>query len=65
MNLEKAFIKIRNNRKNITELYKTRDQYLDEFKNKPIRLHSSTIDSKSAFACFSAICKNQITIGRL
>ncbi len=50
--------------KNITELYKTRDQYLDEFKNKPIRLHSSTIDSKSAFACFSAICKNQITMGK-
>ncbi len=50
--------------KNIIELYKTRDQYIDNCKNKPIRLHASTINSKSAFACLSAISKNQITMGK-
>ena len=31
--------------------------------NQPIRLHSSTLDASSSFACISSILENRITMG--
>ena len=56
------------NRKNyndlITNIYDLRDSNDLEVKNSPIRLHSSTLDAPSTFACISAILENRITMGK-
>ena len=47
----------------LKRIYSIRDQNNSRKDNLPIRLHSSTLDASSAFACISAILENRITMG--
>ena len=47
----------------IKNIYELRNDNDLKVKNYPIRLHSSTLDAPSAFACVSAILENRITMG--
>lgn len=47
----------------LNKIYSIRDQNNSKKDNLPIRLHSSTLDASSAFACISAILENRITMG--
>ena len=46
----------------ILNIYKIKKE-VHRSDNEPIRLHSSTLDSSSAFACINAILENRITMG--
>ena len=47
----------------IKNIYELRNDNDSKLKNYPIRLHSSTLDAPSAFACLRAILENKITMG--
>ena len=49
----------------IRNIYKVRNEYESSLDDGSIRLHSSTLDYKSAFACLDAILKNKITMGQI
>ena len=51
--------------KDIRNIYQVRNEYESTIKGGAIRLHSSTLDYKSTFACLSAILKNKITMGQI
>ena len=46
----------------IQRIYQVKNETPDN-KDKPIRLHSSTLDASSAFACIKSILENRITMG--
>jgi len=50
---------------NIKSIYEIKNEYESSLKDDGIRLHSSTLDYKSTFACLNAILKNKITMGEL
>ena len=60
---EKFLTKLNNMKRDVKELYEIRDKDILK-QEKAVRLHSSTLDATSAFACFEAIAKNQITMGQ-
>ena len=60
---EKFNLKLSDLEKQIKEIYEVRDNYPIE--DNSIRLHSSTIDYKSTYACLRAILENKITMGNL
>lgn len=47
----------------LKKIYSIRDQNTKNKNDLPIRLHSSTLDASSSFACISAILENRITMG--
>ena len=47
----------------ISQIYEVRNKYKSTKKDNPIRLHSSTLDSASSFACINSILQNKITMG--
>ena len=60
---EKFLTKLNNIKGDIKELYEIRNKDISK-QIHAVRLHSSTLDAISAFACFEAIAKNQITMGQ-
>ena len=48
----------------IKNIYELKDENDLKLKDSPIRLHSSTLDASSAFACISSILENRITMGK-
>ena len=49
----------------LENIYAIRKQNEFDLKERSIRLHSSTLDYKSTFACMKAILENKITMGAL
>ncbi len=49
----------------LKEIYQIKEQYQSHGNDNSIRLHSSTLDYKSTFACTKAILENKITMGSL
>ena len=49
----------------LKNIYAIRKQNEFDLKERSIRLHSSTLDYKSTFACMKAILENKITMGAL
>ena len=49
----------------LKKIYSIRDCNKTTKDNLPVRLHSSTLDASSAFACISAILENRITMGEI
>ena len=49
----------------LENLYEIRNQNESDKKDRSIRLHSSTLDSHSTYACMRAILENKITMGSL
>ena len=56
-------IKLKELEQLIRGIYKVRDENEFKSKNSQIRLHSSTLDASSSFACISSILENKITMG--
>ncbi len=56
---------LKNLEKSIKDIYKIRNKYEASIEESSIRLHSSTLDYKSTYACLNAILKNKITMGEL
>lgn len=56
-------IKLKELERLIRGIYKVRDENEFKSKNSQIRLHSSTLDASSSFACISSILENKITMG--
>ena len=54
--------KIEELQKLIINIYKVKNE-IPKNNNDPIRLHSSTLDATSSFACINAILENRITMG--